>query len=377
LSFAMRRWRWSVLRTLLHKEALRHLANRGGLAFALLLVVAALFLSLFRKSDGGGDSLAGGVRHCFVDYWDEGPWLNYLRQNVPPDLRGHIEFRPASEAPTHDGNILYPAGAGAIQLRPEGQTASGPRYKVWIWQPSEAGGMAAFTEWFWRETQRYDQQRAAVVLGEEERAALALPELEVERSTLHGGLDSRSGIATAFVLFALFFVCVYLLPALTCEEREHGVLLAQALSPASPLEILTAKLLFYPVLGIALAALIAGISNPAILTRLIFWLALGAAALGSMGIGLTIASLARTQRAASMGALFYTLAVALLLFICQQNNIPFLPYVALEYHCPRVLHAALSDAIYSYHWGNLAGAYALALVWLVAATVLFRRRGWQ
>jgi len=194
---------------------------------------------------------------------------------------------------------------------------------------------------------------------------------------LEGGIDSRSSIATALVLFALFFVCVYLLPSMTCEERERGVLLAQALSPATPFEILVAKLLFYPVLGIALAALIAGITSPMILIRPFFWLGLTAAAIGSIGIGLTIASLARTQRAASMGALCYTMVVALLLFICQQNNIPFLPYVALEYHCPRVLHAALGNAVYWYHWGNLAGAYILAAVWLVLATVLFRRWGWQ
>jgi hypothetical protein len=65
-----------------------------------------------------------------------------------------------------------------------------------------------------------------------------------------------------------------------------------------------------------------------------FRLALVVAVLGSMGIGLAIASLARTQRAASMGAMCYTLAVALILFICQQNAIPGLPSLALEYHCP-------------------------------------------
>ena len=46
----------------------------------------------------------------------------------------------------------------------------------------------------------------------------------------------------------LFFVCVYLLPSLTCEERERGVLLAQALSPAAPREILAAKFLVLKVL---------------------------------------------------------------------------------------------------------------------------------
>jgi hypothetical protein len=96
-----------------------------------------------------------------------------------------------------------------------------------------------------------------------------------------------------------------------------------------------------------------------------------------MGVGLTIASLARTQRAASMGAMCYLLAIGLLLFICQQNNIPFLPLLALEYHCPRMVHAVLGDAVLWYHWYHLAGAAALACVWAVAATVLFRRCGWQ
>jgi ABC-type multidrug transport system permease subunit len=371
------RLRWPILRTLLHKEVLRHLANRGGLALALLLVVAALLLSLFRNGDKPSDGLSAAVHHCFIDFWEDSPWLQHMRQHVPPDLRSQVQFRHASRAPTQGGNLVYPSGAGAIQIRPSGESVGGPRYTVWIWQPADASGMAPFKEWFWKESQHYAQQRAATLLQPQDRAAFAVPELEEQESVLEGGLDSRSSIATALVLFGLFFVCVYLLPSLTCEERERGVLLAQALSPATPFEILVAKLLFYPILGIVLAAVIGGITNPAILTRPFFWLGLLAAAIGSLGIGLTIASLARTQRAASMGALCYMMAVALLLYICQQNSIPVLPYVALEYHCPRVLHAALSNAVYSYHWGNLAGAYILAFVWVVIATALFRRWGWQ
>src|SRR5205823_12422767 len=130
-----------------------------------------------------------------------------------------------------------------------------------------------------------------------------------------------------------------------------------------PRAILAAKFLFYPAVGLALAAVLAGTYSPPVLTRPFFWLSLVAAVAGSMGIGLTIASLARTQRAASMGALCYMMAVALVLFICQQNNIPFVPYLALEYHAPRMLHAVLSDAIVGYHWAHLAGAAVLACFW--------------
>ena len=56
-------------------------------------------------------------------------------------------------------------------------------------------------------------------------------------------------IATALVVFGICFFCVYLLPSMTCEERERGILLAQALSPASTGEIFLAKFLLLPDVG--------------------------------------------------------------------------------------------------------------------------------
>jgi hypothetical protein len=49
----------------------------------------------------------------------------------------------------------------------------------------------------------------------------------------------------------------------------------------------------------------------------------------------------------------------------------------VEYHGPRILHAALSGTVAWYHWFNLVGAVVLAGVWLFAAGWVFRRRGWQ
>jgi hypothetical protein len=42
-----------------------------------------------------------------------------------------------------------------------------------------------------------------------------------------------------------------------------------------------------------------------------------------------------------------------------------------------MMHAALTDAVLWYHWGHLLGAAVLACAWVVLATALFRRRGWQ
>jgi hypothetical protein len=362
--------RWHILRTLFHKEVLRHSANRGGLVLVLLLVAASMLLSFFGHADASG-GLTPGVQLCFIDYAQDSPLVTHLRHNIPADLAGQVRFRPLAHARTDaKGTLVYPQGTGAIQLRPD----AGGTMRVWFWHPGDRGALAPFEIWFWQEAYRFAQvQRGRM----DSPAETTLPVLKAEYSALENGLDPRSGLATALVLFGLFFVCVYLLPSLTCEERERGVLLAQALSPASPREILAAKFLFYPFLGLALAAVLAGTYRPVVLTRPFFWLALAAVVAGSMGIGLTIASVARTQRAASMGAMCYTLAVAVLLLICQQNHIGGLPYLALEYHGPRMLHAALTGTVLPYHWVHLAATGGLAAGWTTVAAILFRRRGWQ
>jgi len=362
--------RWYILRTLLHKEMLRHLADRGGLALAGLLVALSLLLSLGRANQQSG-TLVGDIGRVYIIYYPDDPgledvqrWYDVLRQQAPEDLRRMIRFRSAHEFnTTPDGRIVFSEHCGAIMLRSTGESAANRGYQVTFWYPGQDSTVLAPVEaWFWRVTQRHFH---------------ALPRIEEERTRIEGSADTRSMLASALVLIALFFSCVYLLPSLMCEERERGVLLAQALSPASPLEILAAKFLFYPVLGMALGSVLGGIYNPSVLLKPFFWGALTATAIGSLGIGMCVASVARTQRQASMGALCYMLVVSLFMFICQQNGIPFLPSLALEYHAPKMLHAALANNIQFGSYLNLAGASFLAIVWASLAVFLFRRGGWQ
>ena len=205
-----------------------------------------------------------------------------------------------------------------------------------------------------------------------------VPDVELKETAQAGaGLDLPAAIATALVMFALFFTCVYLMPSLTCEERERGLLLAQALSPATSLDILAAKFLFYPAFGVGLAAILGGLHNPKVLAEPYFWLALLALSVGTIGIGMVIACLARTQRAASLGALCYMLAVALVLLVCQQTDQTVLPQFVLEFHAPHVLHAVLTGQVRPDHVRNLLTCGLLAVAWALAAAWLFQRRGWQ
>jgi hypothetical protein len=372
--------RWYILRTLLHKEMLRHLANRGGITLVVLLILASMLLSFFSTTQGvGGGGLAPGVQRCYVDYWQDGPFIKHLRDNIPDDFQNQIVFSSMHQGVGTDemNRIVYPQNTGAIQVRFQRNQAQEGPFQVWFWYPgTDHQALAPFEAWFWREALRFNQSQACPA-GVPGASIAGLPTIETERQGLKGGLDSKSALATALVFFGLFFVCVYLMPSLNSEERERGVLLAQMLSPASTAEILAARFLFYPVLAMSLGAILAATYQPSVLARPFFWMALIVAVIGAMGIGLTIASLTRTQRSASMGAMCYMMFVALILFICQHNGIPFLPYLSLEYHAPRMMHAALTDSVSWFHWGHLAVAALLAFAWTTLATVLFRRYGWQ
>ncbi|AWM40638.1 ABC-2 family transporter protein [Gemmata obscuriglobus] len=409
--------RWYILKALIRKEVARHLANRGGIALAVLLVAAAVLLSVFAPSGqtAEGTGMVDGVHHCFVEFDEHTPFVKHLRANVPEELKGAVRFRELRKPDQIDEAVRYDTGTGAIQIRQPDGPGRRTAVKLSIWHPDgEPLALAPYEQWVWKESRRFFAREAALKLpgaklpdepafdsnnqwlvleahkrlqeqveaarkaGNVEVQQPLVPDLSIERRGLGGKvLDFRAAIATGMVVFALYFACVYLLPTLNCEERERGVLLAQALSPASPLELLTAKFVFYPAFGLGLAATLAAIYKPDVLSSLFFWLALVAVGGGFLGIGMTIAAWAKTQRAAFLGGMCYLLSVSMLLMICSINGIPFLSYAAVEFHGPRILHAALSGTVETTHWRHLLAALLLAVLWLCAAGWVFKRRGWQ
>src|SRR5439155_19487082 len=96
--------RWHIVRALLAKEVQRHLANRGGIALALLLVAAAVLLSVFAPEEAsGGTGMVGGVHPCFVEYDRATSLVEHFKENVPKELAGQVVFRPLAKADTIEG----------------------------------------------------------------------------------------------------------------------------------------------------------------------------------------------------------------------------------------------------------------------------------
>jgi hypothetical protein len=363
-----------ILIALLRHEACRRLTHRGGLLFVAVLALVTGGMAFLIK--GSDSSLGVQVETCFVDYWQDGPWIDYLRASVPSDLAPRIKFRAIEHVAAAGEEICYPAGAGAIQLRSAGDGRSGSSCKVWIWYPgTQASGVAVFESWFWQETARYFRLRWNQMPSFSSPNSIS--EMEVERSALAGSAETHTTGTTALLIFPIFLTCVYLLPTWMCEDRERGLLVAMALTPATPLELLTARSLFSAILGMALAAGVAGVSHPAVLGKAEFWIALSLAALGAAGVGATIGCLVSRQRTASLAALGYMAVVAGIMSAGPLIGLPGLSWLTLEGHVPSLLHGALTGASDARQGGHLIATVALCAAWLVLAATLFRKRGWQ
>src|SRR5215831_15861964 len=82
--------RWHILKTLLHKEALRHATNRGGLALAGLLVTASLLLAALNPAAEKDKpaTLVGGIHHCLIWYDEDDGWARTNTGSTKPGPGG-------------------------------------------------------------------------------------------------------------------------------------------------------------------------------------------------------------------------------------------------------------------------------------------------
>jgi succinate dehydrogenase hydrophobic anchor subunit len=395
------------IRALAGKELHRLALNRGAIVMAFLLAAAALLVSSV-GSLRPTMLAAAEIRTCWVDYWETGPWVAYLHDHVPADMRERIRFRAANDIPTdRTGTLQYANTECAIQLRRDGD-----RWTVWFWFPgSDSSILAPFETWFWRTSRQFFHDQAIAAASPENREAVeklvsppiggdpaelwrelnrqyrdqllalapnatAIPELSVERSSLHA-VDLPRALGVALVLFAIFFVGVCLLPSLTCEEREMGTLLAQTLAPTTAVEIVTAKVLVFVPLAAGLAFVIGGLIQPAIWRDALFAAVMIVAGFGAVALGLVIALLASSQRAASLAAMGYAFSVALVVFAAQRAGLTGICQAALEYHLPPLVLAAFDGNTKAAHWQALVLSAVLATAWMAIAALVAQRRGWR
>ncbi len=370
-----------IVRALLGKEAMRWWHNRPALVLAMLLVLVSILVSLGHERGRLGSPARSAV--CYVLYWNDDEFVGHLKGHLPRDL--DVRVAPASEFLGPTGVISYSAQHPATpivsiqirplreslidrsEFRPGAEPSSLPKYKIWYWYPeNEAEALLPFRDWFHVQLREFFDNRPTIVEAAssfEDPAGRILP--------IHR-------VVAGLVAAAVYLLCFHLNIVITSEERERRTLTAQMLAPVSVGDLIVAKVCFYVPATLALAAVVLIINFPDALRRPLFWVAMIAACIGYLSIGLIICSVTRSQSSAGLMALAYFLTVGIVIYLGTLMPVFVVLQVGLlDFHLMQCLHGHFLTPPPAYlHWIT-AAVVVLSAIWAFIAVRVLMRRGWH
>jgi hypothetical protein len=313
---------------------------------------------------------------CWVVYDVDSPWIQHLKRKVPAELP--VKIVAANTMPRRGDYITYPSGDGALELYT--RNVRHP-YLILRFPGTQPNVMWPHTSWFWKETVAFVGQQPAMehyyVPISRTRSSVQST-TDVLRQTSLSDLMTIETVGSLLLFGVQLFCCVHLLISFTSQERERGTLLALALTPATPGQILLSKCLFHGGLALTMSGLIVGILHPQALLEPLLWGTLLASTGGFLSVGVLIASLARTQAAAALLTLCYLLTVALIAHLSKGwLAFAIIRELMFEHSTFILAHASLQGANSAAVWMRLVALSAVVCGWIIVAAQVFRRRGWR
>jgi ABC-type Na+ efflux pump permease subunit len=267
--------------------------------------------------------------------------------------------------------------AMAIELIPPADADAATTTATWTaryWYASEdVRGALAYRDWFSRESQNYFGSTPRLV--EESRTDARIQETG---SRMAGTLVEERVplIVTALVIFALYLCSFNLYIASTAEEREKRMLLGLLLSPASPVEVIAAKAIFYASASLVLSLAVAATYQPLLLLRPLLWGAVIVGSVGYVAIGTVIVCIVRRQTTMNTIPMLYLISTSIIMFL--SNVIPlfigvrvFLMEHWLYFQLQQVIAGESPRSL----WLVQLVLLALVSAWTGVAIRIFRQQG--
>jgi len=358
--------RWSVVRTLLHKEFLRYRYNPGPLVVVLALVILAGLMAFGQQwrilAGQSGPAISKVVLFCPP----ESAWAEALTKRR---LRGILVERKAplkeGETPVLSGPTLgielLPGPVDAVSGRPAAQS----KWKVRYWYLS--AGQADLTrirDWFERGSQDYLANSPRL----ESESRLAPGEL--------GSNDQLPMLIAGFVLFAIYLHAFQLFLTTTAEEREKRQMLALLLSPVTPSELLAAKALFYTTASLLVAAAVQGLYAPRVLLQPVFWTTVLMSSAGYLLLATLALIWIRKQNTLNSVPMVYLLGMGIVIVLSASLPVfGALRRLLIEDYLVRQIHLLTTNQ-WPWWWPlNQLALLGLVAIWSLVLIRAFRRRG--
>ncbi len=368
--------RWHMLRILMGREFLRVRKNPSALVVMGLMIALSMLLATSHLLTNQGQRPT-----CWIVYWEDGPWIEQLRNELPKRLP--IAVVDQEQVRRYGEELRYPPRVCAIELWPadqlSGDTPARPiiRYR---YTGDDPGMLWPYATWFWETTTRHFGARPGF---DQQSKPIKLYTSVFPAGTSGAGSASELlkyvDLLGAVMLFVVqFFGCCHLMVSFTSQDRERGTLTALALTPANTTELLIAKFVMHGVMTLAVSGVIVGILKPAALLNPLLWCVLAVTDIGLMSVATVIVSLARTQSTAAMLTLSYMLTGTVMFFLAMKfSAFGLIKQATFEHYSFTLLFLSLKNSGSLLVPKALTTQTTIVALWLYAAVWLFQRRGWR
>lgn len=372
--------RLDKLKTLVGREVLRLVKNPSAILVIGMLIAFSLLLALSRNDKKP-------VMQCLIGHPDglkPGTQQSEFIEKLTCAARktNTIRIGPLNRVPVFHEQRVYPPNTCAIEIlglpSPDGSPAE---LSVAYRHPGgKSDVLEPFQRWFWPIAMEHFGNVKVLEKAPSSSRPMSSSALVMER--LQSGSLSElmnADLAAAVLLLVIQFVsCCQLIVSFTSQDRERGTLNALALSPITMSELLQSKILFHLGLSAIGCSAVIAVLKPSALIHGTLWMTLLLTSLGLCGVGMVIASLAKTQSAASLLALCYMLVGGVVFYLASKfSAFAGLKSFAFENYSFGMVFLSLQRPIPLLRATDLLPMAALVLAWLVTATLLFRSRGWR
>jgi len=237
-------------------------------------------------------------------------------------------------------------------------------------------------------TRLYSARLADVALSEVSvQHGLSLPAVSAEsRVWYNPDLVSQRFMVPAVMGVLLLVTTMIVTSMALVKEREEGTMEQIIVTPLRPAELIAGKLLPFVAIGfveisLALPVMLFVFHVPLEGSLALLYLLSGLFLLTTLGLGLFVSTLVKTQQQATMVAAFFVMMPFVLLsgFIFPIENMP-APIRAMSYVIPLRYYLVIVRGIFlkgtgwAELWGNAVMLLALGLTILAMAVVKFRKR---
>lgn len=355
--------RWSIIRTLLYKEVLRYRYNWGLLVVVFALLALSALISIGARYKRLPGQTSDEYLNCVIMYHPgstEG-WIKHLKDHPPP-FRAKLSYQPL-----RDLTRVMPDSM-VIEIKGPAANTSDPTQGTWkaiYWHQDEgAPGVAPYRDWLARETRIFLGMKPVFEEMTHKGAFFGT-----------GNIDFLPRIVTSLVIFAIYLLSFSLYITSSGEEREKRVLLGLLLTPASSVEFIAAKAIFYVSASVAVAMSVAFMYQPRLISNPLLWGAVLFGSLAYLAIGTVIISLVRRQTTINTVSMVYLMMVAIIMMLGQFLPLFYLLQLLLmENYVSAQLQNVIDEKM---PWRMMAGNQVVlvffVMIWSCIALLVFRR----